>query len=278
MPQKRMMSELNKQMAEYLASYYPERQHGLLSKCSKLPLLKQSNLAFKRYRFQSFVAESSLSCLVSFQAAAFSADDIKTGSAPKRNISVELDNAMIKTQAEPSIREPGQEVDLNAAKVIVGIGRGMAKDEYLPLVRSLADALGARVYRNHYREIGWHPVSLTEAAKDSQIFSHLPQTFTPFLWHEYAFEIPSGCVRLAESEGCANQAFECGGRLIGLQFHIEPSTESLQRVLACCGDKIGKGRYVQSSDEILNNKNNLGGLRTVMTLLLEGLERICRAG
>lgn len=141
----------------------------------------------------------------------------------------------------------------------------------------LADALGARVYKNHYKEIGWHPVSLTEAAKDSRVFSHLPRTFTPFLWHEYTFEIPKGCKSVAESEGCANQAFECEDRLIGVQFHIEPSTESLKRVITCCGDKIGKGKYVQSPDEILNDKSHLGELNSVMNLLMEGIERIYRA-
>ena len=40
MPQKQMICELGKQMAEYLASYYPEHQHGLFSKYINLPLLK----------------------------------------------------------------------------------------------------------------------------------------------------------------------------------------------------------------------------------------------
>ena len=138
----------------------------------------------------------------------------------------------------------------------------------------LADALGARVYKNRYKEIGWHPVSLTEAARASRVFSRLPETFTPFLWHEYTFDIPDGCTKVAESEGCANQAFEYEGRLIGLQFHIEPSNESLKRVIKCCGDKIGKGKYVQSADEILNDKSKVGELESVMTLLMEGIEHI----
>ncbi|MEJ2199521.1 MAG: type 1 glutamine amidotransferase [Desulfuromonadaceae bacterium] len=142
----------------------------------------------------------------------------------------------------------------------------------------LADALGARVYKNRYPEIGWHPVSLTEAAKGSRVFSRLPKTFTPFLWHEYTFDIPKGCKRVAESEGCANQAFACEDRLIGVQFHIEPSTESIQRVITCCGDKIGSGRYVQSLAEILNDKSNLEELSSVMILLMEGIERIYRKG
>jgi GMP synthase-like glutamine amidotransferase len=140
----------------------------------------------------------------------------------------------------------------------------------------LADALGARVYKNRYKEIGWYPVSLTEAAKDSRVFSRLPRAFTPFHWHEYTFEIPKGCNRVAESAGCKNQAFECEDRLIGLQFHIEPSTEDIKRVISSCGDSIEKGKYVQNPDEMLNAKFNLEEVNFEMCLLMEGLENMNR--
>jgi GMP synthase-like glutamine amidotransferase len=142
----------------------------------------------------------------------------------------------------------------------------------------LADILGARVYKSRYKEIGWYPVSLTEAAKDSRIFNRLPRAFTPFHWHEYTFEIPKGCKRVAESEGCENQAFECEDRLIGLQFHIEPSTQDIKKEITCCGDNIGKGKYVQSPDKMLNDKFNLGEPNLEMYLLMEGLEHIYRTG
>jgi GMP synthase-like glutamine amidotransferase len=142
----------------------------------------------------------------------------------------------------------------------------------------LADAMGARVHKSRYKEIGWYPVSLTEAAKNSRVFSRLPTAFTPFHWHEYTFDIPKGCNRVAESEGCENQAFECEDGLIGLQFHIEPSTEDIMRVISHCGDNIGKGKYVQSPDEMLNDKFNLKELNFEMCLLMEGLENIYRAG
>lgn len=140
----------------------------------------------------------------------------------------------------------------------------------------LADALGAKVYKSPYTEIGWHPVSLTEEAKNSRIFSRLPRTFTPFHWHEYSFEIPMGCQRVAQSEGCANQAFECHDRLIGIQFHVRPPI--IKRAIACFREQMKTGKYVQNPEEILNGKANAKKLNAFMSLLMDGIEGICRSG
>lgn len=140
----------------------------------------------------------------------------------------------------------------------------------------LADAMGAKVYKTQYPEIGWHPVSLTEEAKNSRVFGRLPRIFTPFLWHEYGFKIPKGCRRVAESERCANQAFVCQDKLIGIQFHIEPPI--LKRAISCYGAQMKKGKYVQSPEEMLNGKANKEKLYCVMTLLMDGIEGICRQG
>lgn len=102
----------------------------------------------------------------------------------------------------------------------------------------LADSMGARVCKSQYTEIGWQPVSLTEEAKHSRVFSRLPRIFTPFLWHEYFFEIPRGCRRVAKSESCANQGFEYQNQIIGIQFHIEPPV--LKTAILSCGAQMKK--------------------------------------
>lgn len=156
---------------------------------------------------------------------------------------------------------------IEKGKTILGICLG---------AQLMAAALGARVYKNPYTEIGWHPVSLTEEAENSRVFSRLPRTFTPFHWHEYSFEIPIGCRRVAESEGCANQAFECQDRLIGIQFHIRPPI--IKRAISCFRKQMKTGKYVQNPKEILNGKANAKKLNTFMTLLMNGVEGICRSG
>ncbi len=135
----------------------------------------------------------------------------------------------------------------------------------------IADVLGGRVSKNRYKEIGWFPVSLTRDAKNSSIFSTLPGTFTAFHWHGDTFEIPYGAVRIAESAGCANQAFEYG-RAIGLQFHLEYSVESINLMFQNCGDEIVDGKYIQKQDEIISHYNNVQDTNLLLSLLLDNIE------
>ena len=85
----------------------------------------------------------------------------------------------------------------------------------------LAKAMGAKVYRNRVKEIGWYPVSFTPAAQDDTLFAGLNQPETIFHWHGETFDLPRNAVHLASSEACAHQAFRLGDAWYGLQFHLE---------------------------------------------------------
>lgn len=115
----------------------------------------------------------------------------------------------------------------------------------------IADALGSRVFAGAHKEIGWFPVELTEAGKKSPLFGFLPPSFTAFHWHGDTFEIPPDCVHLARSEACAAQAFVYRQRVLGLQFHLESTAESVPQLLAQCGDEIHAAPYIQGPDQIL---------------------------
>src|SRR5262249_47695751 len=85
----------------------------------------------------------------------------------------------------------------------------------------IADVLGAKIYPNDEKEIGWFPVEVTEAALKHRLFSHWPNFFTPFHWHGDTFDLPEGAIHLARSQACRNQAFLYQDRVVGLQFHLE---------------------------------------------------------
>jgi GMP synthase-like glutamine amidotransferase len=85
----------------------------------------------------------------------------------------------------------------------------------------IAKALGAKVYRNHSREIGWFPVYWTEAAGRDPLFSGLSRPETLFHWHGETFDLPPGAEWLASSAACRNQAFRFGRGVYALQFHLE---------------------------------------------------------
>jgi GMP synthase (glutamine-hydrolysing) len=91
----------------------------------------------------------------------------------------------------------------------------------------IARAMGARVYPNRDKEIGWFDIHLTEAARRDPIFAGLPRTSTVFHWHGETFDLPPGATLLASSERCRNQAFRAGYCTYGMQFHLEVTPDMI---------------------------------------------------
>jgi GMP synthase (glutamine-hydrolysing) len=85
----------------------------------------------------------------------------------------------------------------------------------------LAAALGAEVASNTFPEQGTYSVMLTEEGSGDRLFDGISPAFITFQWHNDSFSIPKGCVRLAFSGSCRNQAFRAGEKAWGLQFHPE---------------------------------------------------------
>ena len=136
----------------------------------------------------------------------------------------------------------------------------------------IASALGARVYPNRVKEIGWLPVAAPPVAGDG-VFP-LPSAIEVFHWHGETFDLPQGAVRLASSEGCANQAFQLGDRVVGLQFHLETTPASAQAIVENCRDELIPGPYVQSEETLLGvGPERYEAINAVMERLLEFLTR-----
>lgn len=106
----------------------------------------------------------------------------------------------------------------------------------------LASALGARVYPNARKEIGWHEVTLTDAAGDDALLRGAPRRFTPLHWHGDVFDLPAGAVHLASSAITPHQAFRYGNNAYGLLFHLEldrPHLDSWMQAFAAELDAEG---------------------------------------
>ncbi|NOZ03206.1 MAG: electron transfer flavoprotein subunit alpha/FixB family protein [FCB group bacterium] len=98
--------------------------------------------------------------LVSFQSATFQADAVEAGAAPVREITVALEAEQIKTQSEPPFQEAAGDVDLSSAEVIVSVGRGIGKEENIPVAEELAKAMGAELGSSRpVVDAGWLPSS-----------------------------------------------------------------------------------------------------------------------
>ncbi|WP_153099011.1 glutamine amidotransferase [Paraburkholderia hayleyella] len=92
----------------------------------------------------------------------------------------------------------------------------------------IARVLGARVYPADQIELGWTPLSLTEAGRASAL-RHLDGSQTSMLhWHGDTFDLPSGATHLASTPACANQAFSWNSHVLGLQCHPEICTDHFE--------------------------------------------------
>jgi len=95
----------------------------------------------------------------------------------------------------------------------------------------IARTLGAAVYTNRQKEIGWYGVSPTEDAGRDPLLSVLAETEKIFQWHGETFDIPKSTRHLAFSSLCANQAFRYGANVYGFQFHLEVDEPMIHRWL-----------------------------------------------
>ena len=101
----------------------------------------------------------------------------------------------------------------------------------------IAKTLGAKVYPNREKEIGWYDVSPTHHAETDPLLMAFQKTEKIFQWHGETFDIPRTGFHLAFSSLCANQAFRYGANVYGFQFHLEVDEGMIHRWL-----RVGENR------------------------------------
>lgn len=126
----------------------------------------------------------------------------------------------------------------------------------------IARSLGARVYRGAEKEIGWFDVTRVAG----EVF---PERFTPLHWHGETFDLPDGAERLVESPAYPNQALRVGPRSIGVQFHLESTTQSVAALCRGAGSDITGGPYQQSIDDILADQSHFETNRKILFNILD---------
>lgn len=97
--------------------------------------------------------------LASLQAGAYRADALIEGTAPIEAFSPQLSESQIRTRPRERFRESQRAVDLTTAEIIVSVGRGIKESDNLPVVESLAKALGAELAASRpICDNGWLPM------------------------------------------------------------------------------------------------------------------------
>ncbi len=132
--------------------------------------------------------------------------------------------------------------------------------------------LGARVYQNLEKEIGWLPVTLPAGTGADHFFPGAPRELTVFHWHGDTFDLPAGATCLASSAACAHQAFAFGERVVGLQFHLETTPSSVAALIEHCGHELTPARFIQPAAQIAGNHAHFASNQQILEILLAQLE------
>jgi GMP synthase-like glutamine amidotransferase len=154
---------------------------------------------------------------------------------------------------------------IQAGKTVIGICLGS---------QLVAEVLGARVFKNAIKEIGWFDIELTSGSKEQSLLFFNSKNIKVFHWHGDTFDLPLYSTLLASSEGCINQAFIYNGNVLALQFHIESTPASLQQMIDNGRHELVAGRYVQTEEEILFNRHLTESNRKMLFALLDRLARL----
>ncbi len=137
----------------------------------------------------------------------------------------------------------------------------------------IAQVLGARVFPNACKEIGWFPVFKTQDAPPIRPLAMLPTVMTPFHWHGETFDIPAGAAHAFGNQACPNQGFVYDERVMALQFHLEITHDGVRRLIENCPGDLDTGPSVQDSAAMTSNARAFDNAHMAMHTLLDEMAR-----
>jgi len=154
---------------------------------------------------------------------------------------------------------------ISSGRIVVGICLG---------AQLVAEALGGRVYRNDFKEIGWFPIKRIDGRTDSKLMKMFDNTETVFHWHGDTFEIPDSASREFLSEACSNQCFTYKEKVLALQFHVEITDSLLNNIISNGEEELLPGKFIQSADQLLNGAVHIKRNNELMFSILDELDKL----
>jgi GMP synthase-like glutamine amidotransferase len=164
----------------------------------------------------------------------------------------------------PWLKEEKQYIKLaiDNGKTVIGICLGS---------QLIAEVLGANVYPNKQKEIGWFDIHLSNNTSEIAAFSDFENQFPVFHWHGDTFDLPENSTHLFHSEVCRNQGFILNDNVLGLQFHFEVTEDSLHKMLENGADELIENDTIQSAKQILEQKGLIKSNNLKMFQILDYL-------
>ncbi len=141
----------------------------------------------------------------------------------------------------------------------------------------IANVLGARVYPNNEKEIGFFPVQKVDVSAEKQSekilqLQALLHQQTVFHWHGETFDLPINTKHILQSAACLHQAFLLDDNVLGLQFHIEMNEAAIRTIIAHCKTELIDSNYIQSEALMLNEMEKyIANNRTILFAALDAI-------
>lgn len=153
---------------------------------------------------------------------------------------------------------------IESGKIVVGICLGS---------QLIAEVLGAKVYPNKQKEIGWFDIQKTEFARNHPLLEQIEEQFTVFHWHGDTFDLPADSERLFSSAVCLNQAFLYKKKVLGLQFHFEVTSQTLKEMIENGMSELVEDKTIQSATKIMEQTKYIESNNKKMFQILDYLEK-----
>lgn len=135
----------------------------------------------------------------------------------------------------------------------------------------IAEALGAKVYDNKQKEIGWFNI-ISQGENDLKDL--LPKEIKAFHWHGQTYDLPIACKRIFSSNATMNQGFIYKNRVLALQFHLEIKPEGIIDMMEACRSDLTEGKFIQSEKAILAEKAYFQNNKRLLFKILDYMEEV----
>ena len=114
-----------------------------------------------RAKINCSIKSTAQKSIISVQSGCFKADNLVQGDSSVDNINVDLSDVENTITPGEKFKESGSQIDLSSSDVIVSIGRGIGKEENIPLAQELAESLnGLLASSRPVVDAGWLDHSL----------------------------------------------------------------------------------------------------------------------
>jgi GMP synthase (glutamine-hydrolysing) len=116
----------------------------------------------------------------------------------------------------------------------------------------ISEVLGGKTEPSPQPEVGFFPITLTQAGKNDPLFIDFPDSFIVGHWHKDMLGLPEGARVLAQSDGCPRQIVRYSDRVLGLQCHMEMTPYVVNGFVDRSYSNFPADTYVQRPEDMFS--------------------------